>query len=143
MYNLTEYGNNCNSIKTFVEFVRKFSETAVTLLGILIGFSVTVITILNSSDADNIKKIKETPTDYFIGTQNLFLFHLLLINLSYAVGIEIISLVCNLCLPWILEKASLESLKILLCIDLVFLIHVILLNLRNTTDFYFILFKSK
>lgn len=143
MFYLVKCELTVQGAKDLTDFVRKFSETAVTLLGILIGFSVTVITILNSSDTENIRHIKEAPTDHFIGKQKLFLFHLLLINLTYAVVIEILSLLCNLCFPWILEKASLISLKVLVCIDFGFILHVLLLNLRNITDFYFVLFKGQ
>jgi hypothetical protein len=126
----------------FVDFAKEFSETSVSLLGILVGFSITVITVLNTTNTPNIEAIKKIPTEFFIGKQKLFLFHLLLINLTYSVVMEILNLIFNLCFPWILEKTSLAFLRVLLCVDLFFILHILLLNLRNMADFYFILFKE-
>lgn len=125
------------------ELAKTFDDTAVTLLGVLIGFSITVITILHTSNNKNIEEIKAFKTEYKIGKQQLFLFHLILINLTYSVVLEVLCLICNLCLALFWDKISEGASRILLCVNLFFVLHILLLNIRNITDFYFILFKGE
>jgi hypothetical protein len=125
------------------DLAKKFDDTAVTLLGVLIGFSITVITIMHTSSNKNIEEIKGVETEYKIGTQPLYLFHLILINLTYSVILEVLCLICNLCLLLVWDKIDAHISKILLSINLFFILHILLLNLRNITDFYFILFKGQ
>jgi hypothetical protein len=129
--------NNAN------ELAIKFNDSAVALLGVLIGFSITVITILHTSNNKNIEEIKAFKTEYKIGKQQLFLFHLILINLTYSVVLEVLCLVCNLCLALFWDRLDNQVTTTLLCINLFFILHILLLNMRNITDFYFILFKGE
>jgi hypothetical protein len=120
----------------------KFSDTTVTLLGVLIGFSITVITIFQTSSSKNIEEIKSIPTEFKIGKQKLFLFHLVLINLTYLVVVEVFSLLINLTIPFIWHDFSDRTVKIILSLNIFFISHILLMNIRNITDFYFILFKQ-
>lgn len=120
-----------------------FFSTGVTLLGILIAFSITVLTILTTNSSSNIEEIKKTNTECKIGKRIITLYELLLINLSYSVIVEILLLILNICLPLIWINFYDGGIKFFLVVDVLLICHILFLILRNTTDFYFILFKKK
>ncbi len=124
-----------------LEPAKKFIDTSITLLGIFVGFSITVITLLNTANNDNVQEIKKSITEVTIGGRKITLFQLLLVNMTYSVVVEIISIIFNLCLPLFLFKISCNALKIILSLDLFLILHILMLTIRNITDFYFILFK--
>ncbi len=118
--------------------------SAIALLAILIGFSITSITVLSTSSGEAIKLLKEKKSKRMISKKPISLFQLLHIGFTYALIIEILTLASILTFS-VLLRCNVSS---PLCSGLYFfniflLIHIILINLRNTTNFYFVLFKSE
>jgi len=125
------------------ELLKLISGNITSLLGVLIGFSVAVITILVTTNSKNIDEIKATETEYTIGNKKQTLFDLLLINYTYSVVIEVFLTIFNLIIPNIaaisLNHSTLNTLN---TIDIFLTCHILLLTIRNTTNFYFILIKK-
>lgn len=131
--------SNCNVEELF----KSVSGNVTSLLGVLIGFSVAVITILVTTNSKNIDEIKAKETEYKISNKKLTLFDLMLINYTYSVVIEVLLTVFNLTAPNLLRLSlSNNSMNLLNSVDVFLTCHVLLLILRNITNFYFILIKK-
>ncbi len=130
--------------KSMTSLYINYQETFVSLLGVLIGFSITVITLLISTSNENVEGLKKFETIYFIGKKKINLFDLLVLNFSYSIIIEILLIVSILFYPSIkiifhldiITKLGLFSLSFFL------ILHVLFLNLRNVSDLYFTLISK-
>jgi len=122
-----------------------FKDNAINLLGILVGFSITIITILTTGQGKNLDEIKNKITDIKINNEKITLFRLLLINFTYSVIIEVSLIIVCLIYPLLIENIELNLIvKYVGFSILVFLIlHIMLLTMRNLTDFYLILIKPE
>lgn len=122
-----------------------FKDNAINLLGILVGFSITIITILTTGQGKNLDEIKSKVTDIKINNEKITLFRLLLINFTYSVIIEVSLIIVCLIYPLLIENIGMNLiLKYAGFSILVFLIlHIMLLTMRNLTDFYLILIKPE
>jgi len=120
-----------------------FKDNAINLLGILVGFSITIITILTTGQGQNLDEIKKKKTKIKINKEKITLFRLLLINFTYSVIIEVGLIIVCLIYPLLIENIEFnKNLKYIGFSILVFLIlHIMLLTMRNLTDFYLILVK--
>lgn len=121
-----------------------FKDSSINVLGVLLGFSIAVITILTTGGSKNIDEIKKTITDIIVNGNKLSLYDLVLINFTYSVVLEILLIFSCLTIP-LLNKVFLfgSNLKLILYSIMVFVVlHILLLTLRNITDFYFIISKK-
>ena len=119
------------------------SSSLISLLGILIGFSIAVITLLITSNTKNIEEIKSKLTRYSNVNKKVTLFDLLIITYTYTVISEIILLIFNLFVPSIMKEiCSLHKVSILNTLNLFGVMHVLFVTIRNVTNFYFILIKK-
>lgn len=129
----------CDLLESF----RNSSGTITNLLGVLIGFSIAVITLLLTASSKNIEEIKTYTTQYKISGKQLTLYDLLLIHYSYSVVIEILLTIFNLIIPGLLKEYSPRLIVNLLNSFNIFLVsHILLLTIRNITGFYFTLMKK-
>lgn len=118
-----------------------FVNSSITLLGVLLGFSIMVITIFTTSSNPNIEAIKTKMTEYTIFQNKISLYRLLLINFSYLIiaqSFVILSFFIGLLVKSFLPT---DILTVLFSVFSVFIFHIILLTIRNITDFYFIITK--
>ena len=131
---LLYFGSNVNATKIF-------KDNSINLLGILAGFSITIITILTTGHSRNLERIKKKETEVRIGNRKVTLYRLLLINFTYSVIIEAFLIIFCLTYPLVLSNVEIPNLgKYIVFSVLVFLIiHVLLLTIRNLTDFYLII----
>jgi hypothetical protein len=120
--------------------ISQFIGNIINLLAILIGFSITSATILLSSNNENIRLIKNNLIDRKIDNKKISLFQLIYITFISAILIEIFVLLFNLSIYFCFEiiDISLIHKRILISIDIVFLLSIFLLNIRNITNFYFV-----
>lgn len=124
--------------------LKNLSTNITSLLGVLIGFSIAVITLLVTTNSKNIEEIKTKLTSYFVGNKNLTLFDLLLINYTYSVVVEVFLTIFNLIIPSMIEfDKSSCMLNIINSLNIFLVSHILLLTVRNTTSFYFILLKKQ
>jgi len=124
--------------------VSDFRDNVLTLLGVLVGFSITIITILTTGTSNNLNEIKQRPTSKKLGTKLLSLFDVLLINFTYSVVLEILLIIVHLIYPFILSNYEVNQCVKIVVFSITFatVIHVLLLTIRNMTDFYLVLIKK-
>jgi hypothetical protein len=138
IFTILFYGENSSATKVF-------KDNSINLLGILAGFSITIITILTTGHSKNLENIKKKMTTVKIGKNTISLFQLLLINFTYSVILETFLIIFCLTYPIFLSNFIVPLIpKIVIFSVLVFLIvHVLLLTIRNLTDFYLIITRPE
>lgn len=126
-----------------IDVTDTFKDNSINLLGILVGFSITIITILTTGQSKNLEEIKKTKTTTKINGNAISIYRLLLINFTYSVVIEVFLIIIFLTYPIITQNIEIPKIyKLIAFSTLVFLIiHILLLTIRNLTDFYLILTK--
>lgn len=124
--------------------IRNYSDNAVSILGILVGFSITIIALLTTSGSKNVEEIKNIKTDKILHGIPISLYQSLLINFTYSVIVEILLILVHLTYPFILGHFDVGDLmkSIFFSIAFATLVHILLLNIRNLTNFYFVLLKK-
>jgi hypothetical protein len=130
-------------ILDFEVFV-SFKDSAINVIGVLLGFSIAVITIITTGSGPNIEQIKNHETSIIISEKRISLYRLFLINFTYSVILEVILIISCLLMP-LLNKIFLFSfsIKLIMYSIMVFIVfHILLLTLRNITDFYLIISKE-
>lgn len=120
--------------------LHNFIPTIVNVLAILVGFSIATITILSTTSSQNVNNLKKIISDRKIGNKQINLYQLIMITFSFILFIEIILLIFNLLIC--LFSISLYY-KILFGINIFFMLHILLLNIRNITNIYFIFYREK
>lgn len=137
IFSLLYFGSDVRATKVF-------KDNSINLLGILSGFSITIITILTTGHSCNLERIKKKKTNVEIGDKKISLYRLLLINFTYSVILEAFLIIFCLTYPLIISNFKIPNLgKYIVFSVLVFLIiHVLLLTIRNLTDFYLIITRS-
>jgi len=126
------------------EIFLSFKESSINIIGVLLGFSIAIITIITTGSGKNIDSIKEYETEVKINNKKISLYRLFLINFSYSVILEIILIISCLIMP-LLNRIMLFNfnIKLLFYSIMVFIVlHILLLTLRNITDFYLIITRD-
>ena len=110
---------------------------------VLVGFSITIVIILTTGHSKNLDEIKKTKTKITLNSKKISLFRLLIINFTYAVIVEIFLILVCLIYPLILDKLAVPYYAKLIGFSIVFMlvIHILLLNIRNLTNFCLIITK--
>ena len=111
----------------------------INLLGILLGFTISLFAIFLSANNSNIREAKSKLTDFEIFNKKLTVFDVMQIGIAYVIIMECLLLVLNISLPMIITEPS--SIKLFIVINIGLLSHVILILLRSVLDFYFALSK--
>lgn len=123
--------------------ISEYFSSILTLLAILIGFSIASVTVLATNSSSNVEELKKTMTERKIGGEKVSLFRLIIITFIFALLIELFSLIFNLTygllyktghLKWLIEEYY--------AVNVFLLLHIFLLNIRNITNFYFIFFRK-
>lgn len=119
-----------------------FHTNIITVLGILIGFTISTFTMLLTVSNSNIDKAKLELINKKIFSKELSLFDSVLIGLAYVILIQGFLLIANFIYPVFISIDSLRG-KMMFSINISLVVHIILILLRNILDFYFILTKNK
>lgn len=122
--------------------LNNISVVVINILAILIGFSITSITLISTVNSKNIENLKSYDTKRKIGPKSINLYQLKFINLSFALTEEIFLMIFNLIFQFFSSKISDTILYIYLVLNFFFLSNILLLNLRNVTNLYFVLVKK-
>lgn len=116
-------------------------KTIITLLSILVGFTISSITILTAtSEKLNID------TERKIGKNSINLYQLTNVIFIFTLFSEIITLVINLIAVLLISYEItfvIDHINKIVILDVILISHILLLNIRNITNFYFILHKIK
>lgn len=122
-----------------------YRENIISLFGVLIGFSITIITLLLTANNDNIKILQNNLTKNKLGRRQLSLYEMMIMNFSYSIVMEVFVIVANLFFPAL--NAHLQfcftTKLILFSINSLFVLHILLLNVRNISDLYFSLVSNQ
>jgi hypothetical protein len=120
-----------------------YLSNILTLLGVLIGFSIAVITILNTTESVSIQKLKDKKKKFLIKGKQVSLFNVLNINFIYSVIVEVILCISFISTPILNEyyKINLTLESLLFALGLGLITHILMLIMRNLTNFYFALVK--
>lgn len=120
----------------------EYHSSIINVLGVLIGFCVSILTVLLSADNPNISKAKTNMTTYKLYNKQVSVFDSVLINLAYLIVMEGILLMANFIYPIFIDvRADLG--KLLFSINISITIHIILMLMRCILDFYFIVSIKK
>lgn len=111
----------------------------ITLLGILLGFTVSLFAIFLSANNSNIRTSKTTMTEFTVLGKRLSVFDIMQTSIAYVLIIECMLLVANICIPLLLTET--ESIKLFMVINIAMVSHVVIILLRSLLDFYFALSK--
>ena len=130
---------------SYTESIKQFNGYIITLLGILIGFSMTSVTLLVTSNSKNIERLQETLTNRKVETQLINLYQLVLINFVFVLMIEIFTLLINLIFSLIdtVSDKPKEIWMYFYSINIFLLLNIVLLSIRNTTNIYFVFLANK
>lgn len=109
----------------------------ITLLGILLGFTVSLFAIFLSANNSNIRRSKNTFTDFKVFNKQLSVFDVMQTSIAYVIIMECLLLIFNITIPFIITTANSE--KLFLVINVGILIHIVIILLRSILDFYFAL----
>lgn len=114
----------------------------ITVLGILIGFSISVFAILLSVENDSIREAKKKETKIKMYNKPVYLYESLIIELAYIIVVQGLLLIANFLYPLFINVSSITG-KLIFSIDITLMTYSIVLLLRNVLNFYFILTKKE
>jgi len=131
---------NCKVVGT----LSSISSNSISLLGVLVGFSIAVITLLVTANTKNIEEIKLVIATTISDYRKISLFELMIITYTYSVVIEIFLIIFNLFIPSLGfdDKTYTITANLIASIDILLILHVLFVTIRNATNFYFVLIKK-
>jgi hypothetical protein len=114
-------------------------------LAILIGFTISCVTILISSDNATINILKDTESDNRIVRNKLIsMYQWMLITFVYILIVQVFLLAFIFFVAFVLQiHQSRVFLTCALLIKVYFILHILLLLIRNITNFYFVFFVRR
>lgn len=122
--------------RQFLEDHNSAIETnIVTLLGILLGFTISFFAILITSNSSSIKKSQKKKIEKTLFKREISIYDVMITGVAYGIILQCTLLIVNLTFPVVIEK--IESQITFLSINIGLLIHIVLVLLRSVLDFYF------
>lgn len=118
--------------------IKELLKTIITLLAILIGFTISSIATLATTS----EKLNQE-TKRKIGDKSINLYQLSNIFFIFALFSEIITLIINLSALMLISynvKLLTDNLNSIVLINILLISHILFLTVRNITNFYFIHF---
>lgn len=131
----------CAEDANYIKNANDFRDNTITVIGILIGFSISVFTVLLTVENEHIQKAKSVKLDEN-NSKSISLYESVLIGLAYLIIIQGFLLIFNFIYPVFVVVDSLKG-KLFFSINISFTIHIILLLMRNILDFYFIITRKE
>ena len=131
-----------SDVEVYKPHADSYIESIITVLGILIGFSISVFAILLSVENDNIREAKKRKTEIIMYNKPLYLYESLIIELAYVIIVQGLLLVANFVYPLFIDVSTVKW-KLFFSIDISLMTYSIILLLRNVLNFYFILTRKE
>jgi hypothetical protein len=125
--NLNDYHTNINS-------------TIINLTGILIGFTITSISLISSSSNEGIKQLKEKKTDQKVDGNEVSYYRVLLSRMSFTIFIELLLLCTSILIAFRKFNTINFTDYVIIDIQMLLLLYTIYLTLNNTSSLYHTLF---
>lgn len=128
----------------YIKVINDLISSSLTVVALFVSFSLACLTILVSSNSENITKSKqEYHNSYKIDGKKITLFQLLLIDLTYTVVIQAVVIILLFLQKFFVDYIGNNFIIVLLIIDLSLLLHVIILEIRNTNNIYLLFWKPR
>ncbi len=139
---------------TYLAFSLSGSQTGISkdlagqvldILGILFGFSIASLTLLITSNSENISEMQNTPTyNRRVSGRPINLYELTVITFTFVLLTEMSGILLNFI--YILAASLSEAFRLLTwkffyTLDCFLMVQVVALNLRNTANIYFVFLK--
>ncbi len=115
-------------------------KDSISILGVLIGFSLAIFTLLNTTSNKSIEETKEILIVNKLYGRPVSLYESLLISMVYVIVIESFLLVFNLLFNFFFSLDNVAG-RIAFAFDSLVLIYIILVNISTTVNFYFVITK--
>lgn len=130
----------CADDSNYLKNANDFRDNTITVLGILIGFSISIFTVMLTVENDHINKAKKWKL--VENDQNsISLYVSVLVGLAYLIIVQGFLLIFNFIYPVFILVDTIQG-KLFFSINISITIHVILLLMRNILDFYFIITRK-
>lgn len=129
------------SYNDYLEYAESMHSNIVTVLGILLGFSISSLTILLTVDNKNIREAKNEPLGKKLYGKDVSLYDGVLIGMAHTVILQCFLLIYNLIYP-LFEGIKTEQGFLLFAINISLLVHVIFCLMREILNFYFLITKN-
>lgn len=125
-------------------FLRDYVNSQITVMALFISFSMAYLTILITSNSKNIEDIKSyVSEEYELNNRPLFLFQVLLIDITYTIIIEIVLLIFSFLQKFLILISGNLAMKIYILINIIIFTHILLLLFINVKNIYFTFWNSK
>lgn len=118
-----------------------FHTNIVTILGILIGFTISSLTMLLTVSNANIEKAKGKSLKIIVFKKEISLYDKVVMGLAYIIIVQGFLLIGNFIYPIFIPIESNLG-RILFSINISIVVHIILILMRSILDFYFIITKK-
>lgn len=125
---------------TLPSLIDSYINNSLTVLSLIVGFSIALFTLIITASNPNIEELKKTKTKYKIGNKFVSLFQHTLITMTYIILIECILLLFSLLFPFFFENNTIYR-KMAFYTHILLLSHIIICNIANTMNIYFVLYK--
>ncbi len=132
-------------------YFSQFIDSQISIIAILISFSIAIITILVTTDNPNIQLIKRKkakdenfrPIKKKAKTiEKLSLFQVLLSNVTYGALVQIIYLILLLVESFVCNVIEIVYLKYMCCINVFFVLHILFILYEAVVNIYFTFWKE-
>jgi hypothetical protein len=128
----------------YIKIINDLISSSLSVVALFISFSLACLTVLVSSSSENITKSQQDYHEkYRIDGKKVSLFQLLLIDLTYTVIIQAIFIVILFLQKFFIDFIGDRQIIILLVMNTALLLHVIILEIRNTNNIYMLFWKSR
>lgn len=126
-----------------VEFATKgLADVLISLISILIGFSVMLVTLLLTSSGNGVDELKKRKSDIKIHNKEISLFQKLHIQFAFSLISEILLLLIILVYYFLITITNIETLQVIFLFVFIFMILNILLSIfRGIVNIYFAYYK--
>lgn len=123
---------------TFYIGVDNFISVILNIVGVLLGFSIALLTILATADSGRTNELRSHKTKQEIWGKKISLFELLLLGFTYTIFLEIVVVLISITYPFIFDnfKFPRTFLDIGFGIYLTTVFHIFFTLIRNIIEIY-------
>lgn len=132
---------NIFSIEKIENFILDYIGLEIDIIALLLSFSIAYLTILITSDSENIRKLKAYSTDKVIDKKNISLYQILLIQFTYTIYSEIVLLILLLTHKFIFPVLNNLVNIIFFIINIILLFNIIYIILKDVKNVYLSFWK--
>lgn len=122
------------------DFVRDLLNQLITILVLFISFSMAYLSMIITSSSKNIENLKSTPSKKYVlkkAKDYCSLYQVIVCEITYMLVFDIMFLLITFFEKFYIYLASNGSLKLIISINIMLLVHVLLIMLVSVKDIYY------